>query len=172
MAARPRLNRLLPRCQGPNAIGAGVESRMARSVQRFEVSLKAFILRNGKALFLRERDTGYWELPGGRIDVGEERTPHPEIMGREICEELGPEIRLEFGNATVSWTREHPGEARYVFLVARIAAWVAGATHLSEEHDAQAWLGPEEWQNLALPPNSGYRAAIADLWRVAGHPSS
>ncbi|HEX4893536.1 MAG TPA: NUDIX domain-containing protein [Hyphomicrobiaceae bacterium] len=141
---------------------------MARAVQRFEVSLKAFIVCDGKALFLRERDTGYWELPGGRIDVGEERNPHTEIIAREIAEELGPDIRLQFSDATVSWTREHLGEARYVFLVARMAKWVAGRTRLSEEHDAEAWLGPDEWQELAFPPSSGYRAAIADLWRIAG----
>ena len=42
---------------------------LARLIQRFEVSLKAFILRDdGLALFVRESDTGYWELPGGRID--------------------------------------------------------------------------------------------------------
>ena len=60
-----------------------------RRIQRFEVSLKAFLRRGEKALFLRERDTGYWELPGGRIEVGEEALEHSAILLREIAEELG-----------------------------------------------------------------------------------
>jgi 8-oxo-dGTP diphosphatase len=145
---------------------------MTREVQTFEVSLKAFILLDGRALFLRERDTGYWELPGGRIDVGEERMPHQQILAREIAEELGPDIRLEFTDQSVSWTRAHPGQGRYVFLLARIAKLLHGSPRLSLEHDEFAWLGPDSWENLQLPPNSGYRAAISELWRIASCPGT
>ena len=58
-----------------------------RTIQTFEVSLKAALFSDGRLLLLQEADTGYWELPGGRIDAGEERTPHDAILAREIAEE-------------------------------------------------------------------------------------
>ena len=53
---------------------------MPRAIQTFEVSLKAAIFRDSKLLLLQESDTGFWELPGGRIDAGEERRAHAEIL--------------------------------------------------------------------------------------------
>lgn len=139
----------------------------ARAVQRFEVSLKAFILDDrGRALFLRERDTGYWELPGGRIDVGEERTAHAVILQRELAEELGPAVAVRFGEAAVTWTRAHPAGGPFVFLVARIGRIAAGSPVLSVEHAELAWLGEEAWRRLQFPPDSGYVGAIESLWRI------
>ena len=58
-----------------------------RAIQTFEVSLKAFIVRGDTALFVREADSGYWELPGGRIDAGEEWAEHAQVLARELREE-------------------------------------------------------------------------------------
>ena len=141
---------------------------MVRAVQRFEVSLKAFVLDRGRALFLRERDTGYWELPGGRIDVGEERLPHAGILARELAEELGAGFEVAFSDGAVTWTRTHPGEERHVFLVARLGHLVRGAPVLSHEHADLAWRGPGDWCDLAFPPDSGYVGAVEELFRMAG----
>lgn len=140
---------------------------MARVVQRFEVSLKAFVLHGDKALFLKERDTGLWELPGGRIDVGEEAHAHSEILARELTEELGVGMRVHFGDATVSWTRAHPEGGPWVFLIARVGRLVAGAPVLSDEHDGLVWASLETWLDLRFPPQSGYVDGISALWRIA-----
>lgn len=141
---------------------------MARTVQRFEVSLKAFVLKGEEALFLRERDTGYWELPGGRIDVGEEHLAHAEILAREITEELGPGMKIEFSDAAVSWTRAHPDGGPWVFLLARVGHLIEGEPDLSPEHDGKIWATRERAHELQFPPRSGYRDGIERLWRVLG----
>lgn len=138
-----------------------------RAVQHFQVSLKAFILDRERALFVRERNTGFWELPGGRIDAGEEMLPHGDILAREIAEELGADIEVVLGDEAVTWTRAHPGMQTFVFLVARVGRLAGGVPRLSDEHDELAWLGPGDWQSLELPPDSGYASAISALWRVA-----
>lgn len=138
-----------------------------RAVQTFEVSLKAFILRNGRALFVREADTGWWELPGGRIDVGEEWEPHAVILAREIREELGAAFQPRFGPDVVTWTRQRPTDGGFVFLVARIGQVAGGEPTLSEEHSEFAWLDREMSLRLQFPPRSGYQEAIAALWRIA-----
>jgi len=137
-----------------------------RAIQVFEVSLKAFIVRHGLALFVREADSGYWELPGGRIDVGEEWEPHSAILAREMREELGNGFAVRFEDVAVTWTRQRPSDGAFLFLLARPGHAVEGEPVLSDEHTEFAWLGPEEAARLAFPPASGYRDAIERLWKI------
>jgi 8-oxo-dGTP pyrophosphatase MutT (NUDIX family) len=140
---------------------------MVRQIQRFEVSLKAFIVRNGRALFVRESDTGYWELPGGRIDVGEEFEPHALILARELSEELGPALAIEVGESAVTWTRRRPSDGIYQFIVARLCRLSAGEPMISDEHSELLWLDQAGGRGLGYPPESGYVDAVAALWRLA-----
>ncbi|MGE0701231.1 MAG: NUDIX domain-containing protein [Hyphomicrobiaceae bacterium] len=141
---------------------------MQRAIQRFEVSLKAFLVREGRALFVREADSGYWELPGGRIDVGEEWVRHDAILAREIAEELGSSLVVELGEAAVSWTRQRPTDGTFLFLLVRPGRIVSGEPALSNEHTELAWVSEDEAKGLEFPPASGYREGIAALWRLAG----
>lgn len=138
-----------------------------RSIQVFEVSLKAFIVRDGRALFVREADSGYWELPGGRIDVGEEWEPHAAILAREMREELGDGFSVRFGEEAVTWTRQRPSDGAFLFLLARLGHAIGGEPVLSDEHIELAWLDCEAAARLGFPPASGYREAVAALWRLA-----
>lgn len=138
-----------------------------RAIQRFEVSLKAFIVRDGRALLLREADTGWWELPGGRIDVGEEMLPHSDVLAREIAEELGPDVRIEATDAAVSWVRRRPTDGVFLFLMARVCIFAGGEMRLSDEHDDIRWVRPGEWADLTLPPQSGYADGLSRLAALA-----
>ena len=139
-----------------------------RDIQKFEVSLKAFIVREGKALFVRESDTGYWELPGGRIDAGEEWDAHAAVLAREIREELGADFVVAFGPEAVTWTRQRPTDQAFLFLLARIGRPASDLSEpvLSAEHDAASWFDLTQARRLAFPPRSGYTEAIEALFRL------
>lgn len=138
-----------------------------RLIQRFEVSLKGFIVRNDTALFVRESDTGYWELPGGRIDVGEEWISHAEVLAREIREELGSDFRVDFSSEVATWTRQRPTDKAFLFIMARLGRHVSGEPTLSAEHSECRWLGREEARALEFPPDCGYLDGVEALWRLA-----
>ncbi len=56
----------------------------------FRITAKAVILVNGKVILLRKH-TRKWDLPGGRLDVGEEI----EIcLAREVLEETGLDVNV------------------------------------------------------------------------------
>lgn len=139
---------------------------MTRAIQRFEVSLKAFIVREGRLLVVRESDTGYWELPGGRIDVGEEWRPHADVLAREIGEELGPGLGVAISDRAVTWVRQRPEDGVYQVLIGRPCRLVDGEPSLSAEHGELAWVDREQSARLAFPPSSTYSAAIEALWQV------
>src|SRR4051812_48882988 len=54
----------------------------------FEVSVKALIYQDGKLLLAKD-DSGKWDLPGGRLDEGEDIEA---CLHREVLEELGVKV--------------------------------------------------------------------------------
>jgi ADP-ribose pyrophosphatase YjhB (NUDIX family) len=54
-------------------------------VQAYPVSVKGVVVRDGRVLLLHN-ERGEWELPGGRLEIGE--TPEQCVV-REIAEETG-----------------------------------------------------------------------------------
>ena len=60
-------------------------SDVAQTVRAFPVSVKGVLVRDGLVLLLKnEREE--WELPGGKLELGEEP---PACVAREITEETG-----------------------------------------------------------------------------------
>jgi 8-oxo-dGTP diphosphatase len=66
---------------------ANYSNRYTEEHEKFTVSQKAILIRNGKCLIAEiNKRPGIWDLPGGRINVGENKE---EALRREIKEELG-----------------------------------------------------------------------------------
>ena len=137
---------------------------MPRAIQRFVVSLKAAIVRDRQLLLLREADTGFWELPGGRIDEGEEWIPQAEVLAREIAEELGGAVAIAPGPETVTWVRQRPADGVFQLLVVRLCRFESGDLKVSPEHCDFAWTTPADWADLEFPPLSGYRDGLHRVW--------
>lgn len=55
------------------------------------VSAKGIVIEDGK-VWLRKNERNEWELPGGKIDPGEQ--PHETVV-RELREELGFELEAK-----------------------------------------------------------------------------
>ena len=53
------------------------------AVRAFPVSVKGVAVRDGRALLL-ENERAEWELPGGKLELGEDP---PECVVREIAED-------------------------------------------------------------------------------------
>ncbi len=116
-------------------------------IERYQVSLKAIIRDphgrilglNGKIGGLFE---GYYDIPGGRIDESEFRTPFFEIIQREVQEELGPELRFSL-NATPAALGRHESRDGFKVLYVFFEGIVEDpnvAMEISHEHVGWAWL--------------------------------
>jgi 8-oxo-dGTP pyrophosphatase MutT (NUDIX family) len=116
------------------------------------VSLKAVISWKGRLPLLRnERDE--WELPGGKLDLGEEPA---ECLAREIQEELAWDAAI--GEPFHSWVYQIFPD-RHVFVLTFLATYDgAVAPVYSHEHKELVLVTPDEAAALNMPDD--YRSAI------------
>lgn len=95
------------------------------------------------------RLAGGWELPGGKVEPGEQPLA---ALHREVAEELG--VRVEVGPELPGPDRDHPGWP--LPPLHRMRVWlvrvVEGVPHPIEDHDEVRWLGPGEWLDVDWLP--------------------
>lgn len=103
---------------------------------------------------------GYWEFPGGKLEVGEEPV---HALARELHEELGVEVRRAC--PWISRVYDYPhGTVRLHFF--RVFSW-KGQPHPREEQ-AIAWQKPGAVSAAPmLPANAPVLAALALPWEYA-----
>ncbi|MEI6863881.1 MAG: NUDIX domain-containing protein [Candidatus Adlerbacteria bacterium] len=124
------------------------------------IGVKGLIVHSdGKVLITQEPTHfvggGKWELPGGKIAVGEEEVPLEEILQREIREELGESFNVTVGPLIDIMRRpwNKPGaSADQVMLAVFECPYVGGDITLSEENNNHAWVTAAELEQYEFIP--------------------
>jgi 8-oxo-dGTP pyrophosphatase MutT (NUDIX family) len=123
---------------------------MSRPHGIYQVSLKVFLKNSaGRVLVLKTPESGsykgFYDLPGGRIDVDEFQLPFTEVLYREIQEEVG-DVDCLIGDNPISLGRHFvpKGPLRdddmqflYVFFEGE---YRSGDIQISSEHADYKWV--------------------------------
>lgn len=120
----------------------------------FPVSVKGVILHRGQAILLRN-ERQEWELPGGRLEPGEQPAA---CLHREIFEELYLDVAV--GPLLDCWNYHIAAADREVVIITYLCRLKhdLGALSFSQEHLEVGLFGLEALDALPLP--EGYRRAI------------
>jgi ADP-ribose pyrophosphatase YjhB (NUDIX family) len=157
------------------AAGSGADITMVRDLFACEtghatpkVDVRAFVVRDGRVLLVRERREGRWSLPGGWADVGE--TPR-EAVEREVFEEAGFTVRTSRLLALYDKRMHaHPPQPFYVYKAIFACEITAGEARAQDETDDVGFFAPD-----ALPELSRDRILpeqIARLLEIARDPAA
>jgi 8-oxo-dGTP pyrophosphatase MutT (NUDIX family) len=134
-------------------------------VPTFPISVKGVVLDSADRVLLLRNERDEWELPGGRIEIGE--SPE-ECVVREIAEETGWRVRT--GPILDSWMYYIEAAERHVFVVTYgCFAETDLEPVLSHEHEEIGLFRASEVDGLTIP--DGYRRSIA-AWVSAGRGGS
>lgn len=135
----------------------------------FVVAVAALIVRGGRILSMRrsrhkDAGPGLWETLSGRVLAGEEPLA---AVAREIDEECGLAVDLDPRPVTAYSTVRI--DLPMVVIVYRGLS-ASGEVLLSEEHEAYAWLTPDELaQRSPLQPLvAAARTALLLPWSETG----
>ena len=127
-------------------------SDVVNTTRAFPVSVKGVLVRDGRVLLLKnEREE--WELPGGKLELGEE----PRVcVVREITEETG--LRVTAGPILDAW-QYHIREGSDVLIVT-YGCYPDGteSPRLSSEHKEIGFFTEAEVADLCMP--AGYMQSI------------
>ena len=119
------------------------------SSKSFGLSVKVIVQnKNGRCLLLKRSmkskgNPGKWDLPGGKVDKGEN---FDEALLREVREETGITISLEHViGAGESETATH--RVAYLFMNGTL---IDGTVHLSDEHIDHTWVDMRELLSMDI----------------------
>jgi len=112
--------------------------------EHYVVAVAAAVFRDGKVLAMRRspaRDAGpgLWETLSGRLRRGEDPA---DAVGREIAEECGLRVRV-WPRPVTTYHAMRAGEPMVVIVYRADAE--PGEVRRTAEHDAHAWLTPDEF---------------------------
>jgi ADP-ribose pyrophosphatase YjhB (NUDIX family) len=128
----------------------------------FPVSIKGVLLERGRAVLL-ENERAEWELPGGRLEAGED----PAIcLARECAEELG--IKVAVKTILDTWVYEELPARRVVIVTYGVERIDHMALRLSHEHRRLGTFALDELDRLPMP--EGYRRSIR-AWAAMAEPA-
>jgi len=118
------------------------------------VSIKGVLFIAGEIVLLRnERDE--WELPGGRLEAGEDPA---SCLAREIAEELGTEVVV--ADLLDCWRYPVLPSREVLIVTYGLQPQLSAELRLSHEHKALGCFPIMDVAGLRMP--EGYRRSIRD----------
>lgn len=113
-----------------------------------KTDVRAFILRDGKLLMVREAEDGLWSLPGGWADVGD--TPSTAVC-REVAEETG--LKVKATKLLGVWDRNlhgHPPLPWHVYKLIFLCEETGGSLAVNHETTGIGFFDINELPDLSL----------------------
>jgi 8-oxo-dGTP pyrophosphatase MutT (NUDIX family) len=136
---------------------------MGYQPQLFPVSVKGVVIRGGRVLLLRnERDE--WELPGGKLDLGEEPA---RCVEREIAEEVGWTVTA--GPILDAWQYHIRAGVDVLIVTYGCRTSADAAPVVSSEHKEVGLFTATEAAALGMP--DGYKKSIAAWYAQTSTPA-
>ena len=121
-------------------------------VKLFPVSVKGVLFEEGRVVLL-ENERKTWELPGGRLETGEDPAT---CLAREVAEELGVEVVVEA--ILDSWVYEVLPQREVLIVTYGVRCSNQRTMRVSEEHRRFGLFALSELDGLPMP--EGYRRSI------------
>jgi 8-oxo-dGTP pyrophosphatase MutT (NUDIX family) len=142
------------------AVGDGRYGVPVVGANLFPVSVKGVVVQRGHILLLRN-ERGEWELPGGKLELGEDP---PACVAREIAEETGWQVTV--GRILDCW-QYHIGDGQDVVIVTYGCHVTSDDPPVvSSEHSRAGLFSPAEVPLLTMP--DGYKRSVMSwLQRIA-----
>lgn len=113
------------------------------------LSVKMLVLdKDGRCLLLKRSmsskgNPGKWDLPGGKIDSGEN---FDEALLREVSEETGISVSI---HRVLGTAESELRKVRVIYLILE-GHLESGQVRLSSEHDDYIWVNPQELPKMNL----------------------
>jgi 8-oxo-dGTP pyrophosphatase MutT (NUDIX family)/GNAT superfamily N-acetyltransferase len=126
--------------------------RPASFEKLYPVSVKGVLFEENRVVLL-ENERDEWELPGGKLEAGEELAA---CLVREVAEELG--VAVAIADILDSWVYQVLPRREVLIVTYGVRRAASGSMRVSAEHRRLGLFALGELDNLPMP--EGYRRSI------------
>ncbi|WP_108929930.1 NUDIX domain-containing protein [Leptospira johnsonii] len=107
----------------------------------FQITQKVFLRKGKELLILRDRKSGFGDLPGGRMNEDEFYGDWLESLSRELKEEMGEACEIKIHPRPILIHKHRVSDGNHpCVIVAYHGEFISGEIALSDEHDYIAWV--------------------------------
>lgn len=107
----------------------------------FQITQKLFLRDGNKFLVLKDKKSGYGDLPGGRMNEDEFFGDWLESMDRELKEEMGLEFQYEINPDPIIIHKHRVTEGNHpCIIIGYSGIFKGGNIIMSDEHDYMEWV--------------------------------
>lgn len=113
----------------------------------FQITQKVFIRDGEKLLILRDRKSGFGDIPGGRMNEDEFFQDWLLSLKREVEEELGTDFKIAIDPKPFLVHKHrvlmgnHP-----CIIIGYKAKYISGTIQMSDEHDFMDWVDAKTYK--------------------------
>ncbi len=117
----------------------------------FQITQKLFLRDGEKFLVLRDKKSGYGDLPGGRMDQNEFYEDWMKSIEREIREELGEDVSITVDQKPFLIHKHRVNEGNHPCIILGYhAKLLKGNIRMSDEHDFMEWVNVKNYNPSPL----------------------
>jgi 8-oxo-dGTP pyrophosphatase MutT (NUDIX family) len=117
----------------------------------FQITQKLFLRDGDRFLVLKDRKSGYGDLPGGRMDEEEFFEDWMDSLHREMHEEMGEKIQYEVEPKPILIYKHRVTEGNHPCVILGYAGkYLGGEIIMSDEHDYMEWVDVKTFDPATL----------------------
>ncbi len=113
-------------------------------MEKFQLDVRALILKGDEVLFLMSTKDSTWDLPGGLLNKA-------ELPDQAITREIKSQTALEVENLALVSNTIYEREGTPTLALFYLVDFKNGSVDLSDEHDKYVWIKLSEVKSQKLP---------------------
>jgi 8-oxo-dGTP pyrophosphatase MutT (NUDIX family) len=112
----------------------------------FQITQKVFIHKENKLLVMRDKKSGFGDLPGGRMNEDEFFGDWKESIKRELKEELSENFKIDLKPEPVLIAKHRVSDGNHpCIIIGYRANYISGEIKISDEHDFFEWVNVQDY---------------------------
>ncbi|TGK07031.1 NUDIX hydrolase [Leptospira semungkisensis] len=128
----------------------------------FQITQKVFLRKGKDILILRDKKSGFGDLPGGRMNEDEFYGDWLASLSRELQEEMGDSCEIKIHPKPIMVHKHRVSDGNHpCVIIGYHGEFLSGEIKISDEHDYLSWVDA-----ISYDPNGLFFEYMLDAFKL------